>query len=187
MVCSVRDEGPGLSQEDQAKLFQRGIKRFFVLIDGTVRSDGSHTYESQRAGSALTYSLNATAELIRLAELAANQGYDLYTVKVNGVSLIDVIEFHVAVLEDETLMHPYSGHNQMFCDESCDTWNNLRLEPHGWPISAGWPEFEIFRARFPESPLIERFQNMYPDNEHVYKQEGPYFQGCEFRDVSTAG
>lgn len=26
VVCSVRDEGPGLSQEDQAKLFQRGAQ-----------------------------------------------------------------------------------------------------------------------------------------------------------------
>ena len=26
VVCSVRDEGPGLSQEDQKKLFQRGMK-----------------------------------------------------------------------------------------------------------------------------------------------------------------
>lgn len=168
-------------------MFQRGIKRFFTILDGTVRPDGSHTYESQRGGSALTYSLGATSELIRFAELAANQGYDLYTVEVNGVSAIDVIEFHVSVLEDETLMHPYSGHNEMFCDgEICDLWNKLRQEPHGWPLQEGWAEFEIFRARFPDSPMVERFQAMFPDNEHVYKQEGPYFQGCEFRDVSTA-
>ena len=34
MVCSVRDEGPGLSQEDQAKLFQRGIKLSSVPTGG---------------------------------------------------------------------------------------------------------------------------------------------------------
>jgi signal transduction histidine kinase len=34
VVCSVRDEGPGLSQEDQAKLFQRGIKLSSVSTGG---------------------------------------------------------------------------------------------------------------------------------------------------------
>jgi two-component system sensor histidine kinase/response regulator len=34
VVCSVRDEGPGLSQEDQAKLFQRGIKLSSVATGG---------------------------------------------------------------------------------------------------------------------------------------------------------
>jgi len=34
VVCSVRDEGPGLSQEDQAKLFQRGIKLSSVPTGG---------------------------------------------------------------------------------------------------------------------------------------------------------
>ncbi len=33
-VCSVRDEGPGLSQEDQAKLFQRGIRLSSVPTGG---------------------------------------------------------------------------------------------------------------------------------------------------------
>ena len=34
VVCSVRDEGPGLSQEDQAKLFQRGVQLSSVPTGG---------------------------------------------------------------------------------------------------------------------------------------------------------
>ncbi len=34
VVCGVRDEGPGLSQEDQAKLFQRGIQLSSVATGG---------------------------------------------------------------------------------------------------------------------------------------------------------
>jgi signal transduction histidine kinase len=34
VVCGVRDEGPGLNQEDQAKLFQRGIRLSSVPTGG---------------------------------------------------------------------------------------------------------------------------------------------------------
>jgi signal transduction histidine kinase len=34
VVCSVRDEGPGINQEDQEKLFQRGIKLSSVATGG---------------------------------------------------------------------------------------------------------------------------------------------------------
>ena len=34
VVCSVRDEGPGLSQEDQAKLFQPGIQLSSIATGG---------------------------------------------------------------------------------------------------------------------------------------------------------
>ena len=34
VVCSVRDEGPGLNQEDQVKLFQRGIQLSSVATGG---------------------------------------------------------------------------------------------------------------------------------------------------------
>ncbi len=167
-------------------LFQLGIKRFFVILDGWIRPDGSHIYESQRAGAALFYSLGATSHMIHFAELAANQGYDLYTAEVNGVSLVDIIEFHLSALEDETILHPYSGDNTNFCEpgtEQCAFWNDLYNEEYGRPLSRGWPDFEVFRRRFPDSPLIERFQAVISDEEHVILQEGPFFQGCEFRDV----
>jgi signal transduction histidine kinase len=38
VVCSVRDEGPGLNQEDQAKLFQRGIQLSSVPTGGEASS-----------------------------------------------------------------------------------------------------------------------------------------------------
>ena len=38
MVCSVRDEGPGLTQEDQAKLFQRGVRLSSVPTGGEASS-----------------------------------------------------------------------------------------------------------------------------------------------------
>ena len=34
VVCGVCDEGPGLSQEDQAKLFQRGIQLSSIATGG---------------------------------------------------------------------------------------------------------------------------------------------------------
>ncbi len=34
VVCSVRDEGPGLSQEDQTKLFRRGIRLNSIATGG---------------------------------------------------------------------------------------------------------------------------------------------------------
>ncbi len=38
VVCSIRDEGPGLSQEDQAKLFQRGVQLSSVPTGGETSS-----------------------------------------------------------------------------------------------------------------------------------------------------
>ena len=166
-------------------MFQMGIARYFAILDGLVRPDGSHVYESQRGGAALLYSLNATAVMIRMAELAANQGYDLYSAEVNGIGLHKIVEFHLSVLEDETLLHPYSGASTLFCTpEQCENWNNQRgNHPFGIPADRAWPEFDIYRKRFPDSPLVDRFLELFPDETNVNPWEGPYLQACEFRDV----
>jgi len=38
VMCSVRDEGPGLSQEDQGKLFQPGVQLSSVATGGEASS-----------------------------------------------------------------------------------------------------------------------------------------------------
>ena len=167
-------------------LFQVGIARYFAILDGLVRPDGSHVYESQRAGAALHYSLNATAVMIRMAELAANQGYDLYSAEVNGIGLHKIVEFHISVLEDETLIHPYSGATKLFCTpEQCDNWDRQRgNHPFAIPADFAWAEFDVYRSRFPDNPLVERFLAMHPDETNVNPWEGPFLTACDFRDVT---
>ena len=173
-------------------LFQRGIRRYFAILDGLVRSDGSIIHESRRGGSALAYSIGATDTIIRLAELAAVQGYDLYNVEVDGISLQTILEYHMSVLEDETLIHPYAAYvleNPGFCEEqSCiDSWDdqfNSESNPGGYRSDRGWPEIELYRSRFPDSPLVDRYLTLYPE-ENLRDAEGPFSHACEFRDVNS--
>jgi len=173
-------------------LFQRGIKRYFAILDGLIRPDGSHFSESQRGGSALSYSIGATDTLIRMAELAAVQGYDLYGVEIDGKSLHTIMDFHISAIEDETLIHPYAQSvqvNPWYCEnDSCrNSWNNQLFSednPGGWDGAGGWIEFDVYRKRFPESPLVPRYLALFPNADQFYYWEGTFVQACEFRDVS---
>jgi len=175
-------------------LFQRGIRRYFAILDGLIRPDGSHFRESQRGGSGVTYSIGATDTLIRMAELAAIQGYDLYSVEIDGISLQLIIDFHLSVLKDETLIHPYAQsveQNPGFCeDDDCrNNWDSQFFSdehPSGYDLDGGWIGFDVFRQRFPNSALVDRYLDMFPDERFtswVYSQ-APFMQACEFRDLT---
>jgi hypothetical protein len=174
-------------------LFQRGVRRYFAILDGIIRPDGSHFNESQRGGSALQYSIGATSTLIRIAELAAIQGYDLYSVEIDGKSLHTIIDFHLSAIEDETLIHPYAQsveQNPGYCEEdSCrNSWNSQFFSednPGGWRRTASWMEFDVYRQRFPNSPFVGRYLAMYPDENYINWAEGIFSQTCEFRDISN--
>jgi hypothetical protein len=174
-------------------LYQRGIRRYFAILDGLIRPDGSHFSESQRGGSGLNYSIGATDSLIRMAELAAMQGHDLYSVEIDGMSLHKIIEFHVAAIADETLIHPYAEsavQNPFFCeDDSCRaSWNSQffsETNPGGWDPDGGWIEFDVYRQRFPDRPVVRQYLEMFPEENFLNYVEGPFRQVCEFRDLSS--
>ncbi len=174
-------------------LYQQGIRRYFRVLDGLVRPDGSHFYESQRGGSGLNYSIGATDTLIRIAELAAMQGHDLYSVEVNGMSLHKIIEFHVAAIADETLIHPYSETvvqmPELCEDDSCvNSWNSQffsETNPGGWDPDGGWIEFDVYRQRFPDRPVVQQYLEMFPEENFLNYVEGPFRQVCEFRDLGS--
>jgi len=176
-------------------LFQQSIAHYFAAIDGLVRTDGSLIPESQRGGSSLYYSLYSTTLLIRLAELVANQGYDIYAIEIDGVSLHTIVEFHISALEDNDLFLPYTRHlegvyDNSFCEteEQCLNWDNqLYGEDNvgGYDYGRAWAEFEVYRKRFPDSPLIARYLAMFPDSEHNNIAEGPFVQSCEYRPPNS--
>ncbi len=167
--------------------FQKGIARFFAILDGQIRPDGSIFFESQRGGSALGYSINATIMLIRMAEMAAVQGYDLYSVEVDGLSLDDVIEFTMSALEDNSVLYQYTENNTAACSpEQCDKWHD-QTYGYTYDLEIGnfqFADFEIYKRRFPDSPFVARFDSLFPP-----EQYNPLiFKGingsCEFRKLN---
>ncbi len=170
--------------------FQQSIAHYFAVLDGLVRADGSLIPETQRGGSSLYYSLYSTSLLIRLAELAANQGYDIYAIEINGVSLHNIMEFHISALEDNDLFLPYTSHleginDSSFCEteEQCLNWNNQVYGENntGGYNYGGWAEFDVYRKRFPDSSLVGRYLAIFPDSEYYNIAEGPFVQSCEYR------
>jgi len=165
-------------------LFQRGIMKYFAVLDGLVRDDGSFVHESQRGPYALVYSAGSAAQMIRMAELAARQGYNLYEVEVDGRSLMDVIDYTLDALEDPSLLKEYTQYrNPDFCPYSnCEGWDmqDYDYSPGGFNFA----EIEVLKRRFPGTPLAARIEALFPASEYQGLGEGPFLQTCEYRDLS---
>lgn len=175
--------------------FQRAIRHYFAILDGMIREDGSIWYASQRGGRALGYSVYGTGLLLRLAEMATLQGYNLYDVEIDGVDLHDIVNFHISALEDNELIHQYSmSRTPGFTDasepgvcagEECNNWNN-QLYGFSYDIVDGiaaYADFEIYTGRYPNSELANRFYTLFPQDQYEVLQEGALAQTCEFRPL----
>ncbi len=118
------------------KLYRRGFSQYFRAI-GQINPDGSLPLEMTRHENALHYQSFALAPLVMIAELAWRQGIDLYSLRVNGHTIDDAVDFLVRASADPSLIKKYASEPQTFS-----------LFPKEKPPA--WTEF--WAARHPGKP-----------------------------------
>jgi poly(beta-D-mannuronate) lyase len=125
----------GILTSDE-KLYRRGLAQYVRAI-GQMNPDGSLPLEMARHENALHYQSFALAPLVMIAELAARQGVDLYSVRVNGHTIADAVDFLVRASADLSLAKKYASEPQTFSLFSGE-------KPPAW--------IEFWAARHPGKP-----------------------------------
>jgi poly(beta-D-mannuronate) lyase len=126
-----------LTNDDE--LYRRGLAQYARAI-GQMNPDGSLPLEMARHENALHYQSFALAPLVMIAELARRQGVDLYSLKENGHTINDAVDFLVRASADPTLVKKYASEPQTFSLFS-------GKKPPAWT--------EFWAARHPGKPWTE--------------------------------
>ncbi|MGO9323282.1 MAG: alginate lyase family protein [Terracidiphilus sp.] len=114
------------------KLYRRGLAQYFRAI-GQMNSDGSLPLEMARHENALHYQSFALAPLVLIAELARRQGVDLYSLRVNGHTIDDAVDFLVRASADPGLVKKYASEPQtfsLFSKEKPPAWTEFWAARH---------------------------------------------------------
>ena len=143
----------GVTWDDQ-HAFNLGIEGFYSTLN-SVRSDGSMSFEAKRGSNAMFYSGGTLSQLLKIYQVALNQGIVLD--KVN--SLHRAAKFLLDVAEDQTIIYKYAKGNAMaWCSENykeqCFTETGPRAASFGW--------VKHYMRLFPEhqnTKRIEAFAN----------------------------
>ena len=140
---------------DQSHLAS-GLAAYRDAIDD-LRPDGSLPLETRRGDKALWYQRHAIASLVVIAEIAANQGIDLYGYRANDRDLHTAIRFLLDAIDDPQLVRPYAG-------TSTQDLGFLEHRGHDRTYMA-W--VEIYAVRFPHRPesarLLTLLERVDPD------------------------
>lgn len=102
----------GILTNDNA-LYRRGLEQYVRAI-GQMNPDGSLPLEMARHENALHYQSFALTPLVMIAELARRQSTDLYSMRVNGHTIADAVDFLVRASANLDLMKQYAAEPQTF-------------------------------------------------------------------------
>jgi len=132
------------------KLYRRGLAQYFRAI-GQINPDGSFPLEMARHENALHYQSFALAPLVMIAELGRRQGVDLYSLRVNGHTIADAVDFLVRASVNPGLAKKYASEPQTFSllsDEKPPAWTEFWAARH-----PGKPWSDIVTAPLYDSTL----------------------------------
>lgn len=139
--------------------FRKGVERYVVALR-QMREDGSLPLETQRGARALWYQRHAIGSLVLIAEIAANQGYDLYGMEgPAGASLHDAVAFLFAGIEEPETVLAYAQENYRPGPS-----NDWRTQDIGFLLPRGRNRFmawaEPYMRRFPHHPNTQWLRSL---------------------------
>ena len=118
-----------------SEMFDWGISTFRRALQD-MNVDGSFPGEMARGKGALRYQQFAIHPLVLIAELAARQGDDLYSLEVGGRSLHTAAAFSVAAIEDRSLIEKYTREPQRFTSKRGLSWAEVYYQRFPRPEAA---------------------------------------------------
>ena len=141
-------------------LYHRGLAQYARAI-GQMNPDGSFPLEMARHENALHYQSFALAPLIMIAELAAQQGTDIYSVQANRHTIADAVDFLVRASADPQLVKKYAAEPQtflLFSGEKPPAWIEFWAARHpGKLITRNSPPVNSLSA---DSPLSKTWSGL---------------------------
>ena len=132
------------------KLFDVGAKQWRDTLN-TMREDGSLPLETSRGSRAIWYTGTTLSELMRLAEIARSEGFDLYDLVVKGKTFHDAVKFMLDASETPSLIYQYAKY------DDASGGNIPHTEQEYSPESAGQYSWVApYMVRFPDHPNTRR-------------------------------
>jgi poly(beta-D-mannuronate) lyase len=145
------------------RAFAEGVERYFMALH-QMNPDGSLMWEVGRGACSIRYQALAVGKLAAIAEMAASQGYDLYSLDVQGRTLHTAIRFLVDAIANPSLIEQYARTTETGpCDLPPGSPQDVAGIAAPWAGGGTYLAFlEQYVARFPDTELTSRLRTLWP-------------------------
>ena len=150
-----------LAKDD--RFFRRGVEQYFVTLS-SARKDGSLPLETRRGNAAIAYLSHTLNALMLTAEIAKNQGYDLYSMAAGDTTIHDVVAYLLSAYKNIDAITPYAKEDHAGQDEGKWMEQNLRFDPRAWFV---WTD--LYVNRFPKHANTRNLLDLIIDDRIVCK------------------